>query len=165
MNISMMPDAVLAAAKQTDANTAEALKAAQEAVASLVALKGSGIFGVSPSGQATDAVFSKASTVIDDLIGEVNQAITLLNRNLHESVDAVLKGQEVAQVDYAKLTQDNSTNVSSIGSTGIKPSDETYVAPVRGGSSPDGSGASGTSAGGGSGSGSGGSGDTSGGVG
>ena len=32
MNIAMMPDAVMAAAKQNDANTAEALKAAQDAV-------------------------------------------------------------------------------------------------------------------------------------
>ncbi len=152
MNISMMPDAVLAAAKQTDANTAEALKAAQEAVASLVALKGSAIFGVSPSGQATDAVFSKASTVIDDLITEVNQAIVLLNKNLHASVDAVLKGQEVAQVDYAKLTHDNTATTRVIGSTGIKPSDATYIAPEpTTPSASDGSGASGGESGRGSG--------------
>ena len=31
----------------------------------------------------------------------------MLTQNLHASVDAVLKDQEVSQVDYAKLTQDN----------------------------------------------------------
>ncbi len=147
MNISMIPDAVLTAAKQNDANTAAALTAAQQAVASLVALKGSSIFGVSPSGQSTDAVFGKASGVIDELITEVDKAITVLNQNLHASVDAVVRGQEVAHVDYSKITQDNSVTVSTIGTTGIAPTDETYVAPVRGGSSPDGSGAGGTSAG------------------
>ena len=78
MNIAMMPDAVMAAAKQNDANTAEALKAAQDAVSALVVLKGYGIFGTSPAGTSTDAVFATASTVIDDLITEVNQATTPL---------------------------------------------------------------------------------------
>ena len=147
MNIAMIPDAVLAAARQTDANTAEALRAAQEAAASLVALKGSSIFGVSPAGKSTDAVFSSASSVIDELITEVDTAITVLNQNLHASVDAVVKGQEVAHVDYSKLTRDNSTTLDTIDSTGIRPTDATYVAPARGGSSSDGSGAGGTSAG------------------
>lgn len=147
MNISMIPDAVLAAAKQNDANTAAALTAAQEAVASLVALKGSSIFGVSPAGRSTDTVFGKASTVIDELITEVDKAITVLNQNLHASVDAVVRGQEIAHVDYSKITQDNASTVSTIGTTGIAPTDATYVAPVRGGDSPDGSGAGGTSAG------------------
>jgi hypothetical protein len=40
VNIAMSPDVVLAAAKQNDANTAEALKAAQDAVKALVVLKG-----------------------------------------------------------------------------------------------------------------------------
>ena len=130
MNIAMMPDAVMAAAKQNDANTAEALKAAQDAVSALVVLKGYGIFGTSPAGKSTDAVFAKASTVIDDLITEVNQAITVLTQNLHASVDAVLKDQEVAEVDYAKLTKDNRDRVDNLGDTGIQPGDETYVAPV-----------------------------------
>ncbi len=130
MNIAMMPDAVMAAAKQNDANTAEALKAAQDAVKALVVLKGYGIFGTSPAGQSTDAVFAKASGVIDDLIEEVNQAITVLTQNLHASVDAVLKDQEVSQVDYAKLTQDNKDRVDNLGDTGIKPGDDSYVAPV-----------------------------------
>ena len=130
MNIAMMPDAVMAAAKQNDANTAEALKAAQDAVSALVVLKGYGIFGTSPAGKSTDAVFAKASTVIDDLITEVNRAITVLTPNLHASVDAVLKDQEVAEVDYAKLTKDNKDRVDNLGDTGIQPGDETYVAPV-----------------------------------
>jgi len=130
VNIAMMPDAVMAAAKQNDANTAEALKAAQDAVKALVVLKGYGIFGTSPAGQSTDAVFAKASGVIDDLIEEVNQAITVLTQNLHASVDAVLKDQEVSQVDYAKLTQDNKDRVDNLGDTGIKPGDDSYVAPV-----------------------------------
>ena len=156
MNIAMMPEDVLAAAKQTDANTAQALKAAQDAVNSLVALKGSTIFGVSPAGTSTDQVFGKASTVIDELITEVNKAIVLLTANLHASVDAVLKGQEVARVDYAKLTQDNTATTSAIGSTGIQPGDTTYVAPQRTApSTSDGSGAAGGETGRGSGSGSG----------
>ena len=130
VNIAMMPDAVMAAAKQNDANTAEALKAAQDAVKALVVLKGYGIFGTSPAGKSTDAVFAKASGVIDDLIEEVNQAITVLTQNLHASVDAVLKDQEVSQVDYAKLTQDNKDRVDNLGDTGIKPGDDNYVAPV-----------------------------------
>ena len=130
MNIAMMPEAVMAAAKQNDADTAEALKAAQDAVKALVVLKGYGIFGTSPAGQSTDAVFAKASGVIDDLIEEVNQAITVLTQNLHASVDAVLKDQEVSQVDYAKLTQDNKNRVDNLGDTGIKPGDDSYVAPV-----------------------------------
>ncbi|MEP6649863.1 MAG: hypothetical protein ABJA74_08100 [Lapillicoccus sp.] len=130
MNIAMMPDAVLAAAKQNDANTAEALKAAQDAVQALVVLKGHGIFGTSPAGKSTDAVFAKASGVIDDLIEEVNQAITVLTQNLHASVDAVVKDQEVSEVDYAKLTRDNRNRVDTLGDTGIKPGDDTYVAPA-----------------------------------
>ena len=130
MNIAMVPEAVLAAAKQNDANTAEALKAAQDAVKALVVLKGYGIFGTSPAGKSTDAVFAKASGVIDDLITEVNQAITLLTQNLHASVDAVVKTQEVSAVDYAKLTKDNRTRVDTLGDTGIKPGDENYVQPV-----------------------------------
>lgn len=153
MNIAMVPEDVLAAAKQTDANTAEALKAAQDAVNSLVALKGSSIFGVSPAGTSTDEVFGKASTVIDELITEVDKAIGLLTANLHASVDAVLRGQEVARVDYAKLTQDNTATTTAIGSTGIKPSDETYVAPKpTAPTSSDGSGAAGGETGRGSGS-------------
>jgi len=108
----------------------EPLKAAQDAVKALVVLKGYGIFGTSPAGQSTDAVFAKASGVIDDLIEEVNQAITVLTQNLHASVDAVLKDQEVSQVDYAKLTQDNKDRVDNLGDTGIKPGDDNYVAPV-----------------------------------
>ena len=130
MNIAMVPDAVMAAAKQNDANAAEALKAAQDAVKALVVLKGYGIFGTSPAGKATDAVFAKASGVIDELIGEVNQAITVLTQNLHASVDAVVKDQEVSQVDYAKLTKDNQDRVDNLGDTGIKPGDEAYVPPV-----------------------------------
>lgn len=130
MNYAMVPDAVLAAARQNDANTAEALKAAQDAVKALVVLKGYGMFGTSPAGKSTDAVFGKASGVIDDLITEVNQAITVLTQNLHASVDAVLKDQEVSQVDYAKLTKDNRTRVDTLGDTGIKPGDESYVQPV-----------------------------------
>jgi hypothetical protein len=130
VNIAMMPDAVMAAAKQNDASTAEALKAAQDAVSALVVLKGYGIFGTSPAGKSTDAVFAKASTVIDDLITEVNQAITVLAQNLHASGDAVLKDQEVAEVDYAKLTKGNKDRVDTLGDTGIQPGDETYVAPV-----------------------------------
>ena len=130
MNIAMVPDAVMAAAKQNDANTAEALKAAQDAVKALVVLKGYGIFGTSPAGKATDAVFAKASGVIDELIGEANQAITVLTQNLHASVDAVVKDQEVSQVDYAKLTKDNQDRVDNLGDTGIKPGDEAYVPPV-----------------------------------
>lgn len=129
MNIAMMPDDVLAAAKQTDANTAQALKAAQDAVNSLVALKGSSIFGVSPAGTSTDEVFGKASTVIDELITEVNKAIVLLTANLHASVEAVLKGQDVAKVDYDKLTQDNTRTTRAIGSKGFRPGEQPYVAP------------------------------------
>ena len=156
MNIAMMPEDVLAAAKQTDANTAHALKAAQDAVNSLVALKGSSIFGVSPAGASTDEVFGKASTVIDELITEVNKAIVLLTANLHASVDAVVKGQEVAKVDYDKLTHDNTATAATIGSMGIRPGEDTYVAPQRTApSTSDGSGASGGETGRGSGSGSG----------
>ena len=152
MNIAMVPEAVLAAARQTDANTAQALKAAQDAVSSLVALKGSAIFGVSPAGMSTDEVFGTASTVIDDLITEVDKAIVLLTANLHASVDAVVRGQEVARVDYAKLTRDNTATTRVIGSTGIKPSDATYVAPEpTTPSASDGSGASGGESGRGSG--------------
>jgi hypothetical protein len=130
VNIAMVPDAVMAAAKQNDANTAEALKAAQDAVKVLVVLKGYGIFGTSPAGESTDAVFAKASGVIDELIVEVNQAITVLTQNLHASVDAVVKDQEVSQVDYAKLTKDNQDRVDTLGDTGIKPGDESYVPPA-----------------------------------
>ena len=130
MNIAMRPDVVLAAAKQNDANTAEALKAAQDAVKALVVLKGYEIFGTSPSGKSTDAVFAKASGVIDDLIGEVNQAIMVLTQNLHASVDAVVRDQEVSQVDYTKLIKDNRERVDTLGDTGIKPGDENYVQPA-----------------------------------
>ena len=130
MNIDIRADVVLAAAKQNDANTAEALKAAQDAVKALVVLKGYEIFGTSPSGKSTDAVFAKASGVIDDLIGEVNQAIAVLTQNLHASVDAVLRDQEVSQVDYTKLTRDNKDRVDTLGDTGIKPGDESYVPPA-----------------------------------
>jgi hypothetical protein len=130
VNIAMMPDAVMAGASQNDANTAEALKSAKDAVSALVVLKGYGIFGSSPAGKSTDAVFAKASTVIDGLITEVNQAITVLTYNLRASVDAVLKDQEVAEVDYAKLTKDNRDRVDNLGDTGIQPGGETYVAPV-----------------------------------
>jgi hypothetical protein len=126
----MVPDAVMAAANRNDANTAEALKAAQDAVKALVVLKGYGIFGTSPAGKSTDAVFAKASGVIDDLITEVNQAITVLTQNLHASVDAVVKDQEVSQVDYAKLTKDNKDRVTTLGDTGIKPGDKNYVQPA-----------------------------------
>ena len=54
----------------------------------------------------------------------------MLTQNLHASVDAVLKDQEVAEVDYAKLTKDNRDRVDNLGDTGIQPGDETYVAPV-----------------------------------
>ena len=148
MNIAMMPDDVLAAAKQTDANTAQALKAAQDAVNSLVALKGSSIFGVSPAGTSTDAVFGKASGVIDELITEVNKAIVLLTANLHASVEAVLKGQDVAKVDYDKLTQDNTSTTRAIGSTGFRPGEQPYVAPeTTTPSTSDGSGAGGGTSG------------------
>lgn len=130
MNIAMRPDVVVAAAKQNDANTAEALKGAQDAVKALVALKGYEIFGTSPSGKSTDAVFATASGVIDDLIGEVNQAITVLTQNLDASVDAVVRDQEVSQVDYTKLTKDNRERVDTLGDTGIKPGDENYVQPA-----------------------------------
>jgi hypothetical protein len=130
VNIAMRPDVVLAAAKQNDANTADALKAAQDAVQALVVLKGYEIFGTSPSGRFTDAVFAKASGVIDELIGEVNQAITVLTQNLHASVDAVVRDQEVSQVDYTKLTKDNRDRVDILGDTGIKPGDENYVQPA-----------------------------------
>jgi len=130
VNIAMVPDAVMAAAKQNDANTAEALTAAQDAVKALVVLKGYGIFGTSPAGKSTDAVFAKASGVIDELIAEVNQAITVLTQNLHASVDAVVKDQEVSQVDYAKLTKDNRDRVDTLGDTGIQPGDESYVPPA-----------------------------------
>jgi hypothetical protein len=93
-------------------------------------LEGYAIFGTSPAGKATDAVFAKASTVIDDLITEVDQAITVLTQSLHATVDAALKDQEVAEVDYAKLTKDNKDRVDNLGDTGIQPGDETYVAPA-----------------------------------
>jgi hypothetical protein len=93
-------------------------------------LEGYAIFRTSPAGKATDAVFAKASTVIDNLITEVDQAITVLTQNLHASVDAALKDQEVAEVDYAKLTKDNKDRVDNLGDTGIQPGDETYVAPA-----------------------------------
>lgn len=130
MNIAMRPDVVLAATRQNDANTAEALKAAEDAVKALVVLKGYPIFGTSPSGKSTDAVFAKASGVIDELIGEVNQAITVLTQNLNASVDAVVRDQEVSQVDYTKLTKDNRERVDILGDTGIKPGDENYVQPA-----------------------------------
>jgi hypothetical protein len=130
VNIAMSPDVVLAAAKQNDANTAEALKAAQDAVKALVVLKGYEIFGTSPSGKSTDAVFAKAWGVIDELIGEANQAITVLTQNLHASVDAVVLDQEVSQVDYTKLTKDNGERVYTLGDTGIKRGDENYVQPA-----------------------------------
>ncbi len=128
-NTAMSPDGVTQAAKKNDANTAEALKAAQAAVTSLVALKGTGLFGTSPAGKSTGQVFDAASTVIDELIAEVNSAIAVLNANLHASVDAVVKKQESAQADYAKLTSDNQKRVDTIGQTGIKPGDPGYVAP------------------------------------
>ena len=128
--VTMLPAEVMDAAKTADAHTADALAAAQEAVKSLVALKGMSIFGTSPAGKSTDQVFGQASTVIDELITEVNQAITVLNQNLHASVDAVLKDQEVAQVDYTKLTKDNKNRSTTIDTTGLKPGDPGYVAPT-----------------------------------
>ncbi len=128
-NTAMSPDGVTQARKTNDANTAEALKAAQAAVTSLVALKGSGLFGTSPAGKSTGQVFDAASSVIDELIAEVNSAIAMLNANLHASVDAVVKKQESAQADYTKLASDNHKRVDTIVQTGIKPGDPGYVAP------------------------------------
>jgi hypothetical protein len=130
VNIAMRPDLVLAAAKQNDANTAEALTAAQDAVKALVVLKGYEISSTSPSGKFTDAVVAKASGVFDELIGEVNQAIAVLTQNLHASVDAVVRDQEVSQVDYTKLTRDNRERVDTLGDSGIKPGDENDVQPA-----------------------------------
>lgn len=147
----METDALMAAARQNDANTADALAAAQQAVQSLVALKGTGMFGVSPAGETTGAVFGQASSVIDELITEVNQAITVLNQNLHASVDAVVQSQEVATVDYTKMTRDNATRVKKLGTTGLKPGDPNYVPPTSealtgNGSATHAGGATGTSA-------------------
>lgn len=66
MKIALVPEAVMAAAKHKDANTAERLKPLQDAVNALGALKGYGIFGSSPAGTSIGAVFAKISGVIDD---------------------------------------------------------------------------------------------------
>jgi hypothetical protein len=47
-----------------------------------------------------------------------------------KSTDEVLKDQEVAEVDDAKLTKENKDRVDNLGDTGIQPGDETYVSPV-----------------------------------
>ncbi len=127
--LEMSPDEVLAAAQANDANTAEALKAAQDAAASLAALQGGSLFGSSPEGARTGTVFDRASTVIGDLVTEVDLAIGVLSRNLHLSVDNVVKGQEAAQVDFEKLAHDNRRHVETLGTTGIQPGDESYQAP------------------------------------
>jgi len=130
MGVYMSPDELKAAAKANDTNTADALKAAQEAVTSLVALRESMIFGLSPAGKKTDLVFGKTSTVIDQLITEVNRAITVLTQNLHLSVDLVVKNQEDAQIDFDKLARDNKNHVENLDTTGIQPGDETYQDPT-----------------------------------
>jgi len=136
MGVYMSPEELKAAAKANDTNTADALKAAQEAVTSLVALRGDMIFGLSPAGKKTDMVFSKTSTVIDELITEVNKAITVLTKNLHLSVDLVVKDQEAAQVDFDKLARDNRNHVRTLDTTGIKPGDTTYQDPATAPSDP-----------------------------
>jgi phage terminase large subunit-like protein len=78
--MAMVPDAVLAPAKQNDADTGEALTAAQDSLKAHVVLKGCGSLGTSPAGQSTNAVTAKTSGVIDEVIAEVNQAITVLTR-------------------------------------------------------------------------------------
>ena len=130
MNIAMMRDAVMAAASRTTPTPRRRSRPRRAPSRRWPCSRGYGIFGTSPAGKSTDAVFAKASTVIDDLNTEVNQAITVLTQNLHASVDAVLRDQEVAEVDYAKLTKDNRDRVDNLGDTGIQPGDETYVAPV-----------------------------------
>ena len=87
MNIAMVPDAVMAPAKHHYANTGEALKAAKDAVKALVVLKGFGGFGTSPAGQSANAVTAKTSGVINEVIAEVNQAITVLTRAPATSTD------------------------------------------------------------------------------
>ncbi len=125
----MDTEGVLNAARQNDANTAEALAAAKEAVASLTALRGSAIFGPSPAGRHTEGIFDRSSVVIDELIAEVNRAITILNDNLTLSVDRVLKGEEASGVDFDKLAADNRAHVSNLETTGIKPGEEAYQPP------------------------------------
>jgi hypothetical protein len=130
MGVYMSPEELKAAARANDTNTAVALKAAQEAVAALLALRESMIFGLSPAGRKTDMVFGKASTVVDELITEVDKAITVLTQNLHLSANLVVKNQEDAQIDFDKLARDNRHNVKALDTTGIRPGDETYQHPT-----------------------------------
>ena len=55
----------MAAAKQNDADAAEALKAARDAVEALMVLKGYGIYQHLAGQPDTDAVFATASGVIN----------------------------------------------------------------------------------------------------
>ena len=54
----------------------------------------------------------------------------MLNENLHASVGAVVKDQEVSEVDYTKLTKDNKNRSTTIDTTGLKPGDPGYVPPT-----------------------------------
>jgi len=130
MGVYMSPEELKAAARANDTNTAVALKAAPEAVAGLLALRESMIFGLSPAGRKTDMVFGKASTVVDELITEFDKAITVLTQNLHLSANLVVKNQEDAQIDFDKLARDNRHNVKALDTTGIRPGDETYQHPT-----------------------------------
>jgi len=132
MGVYMSPEELKAAARAHHTNTAEALKAAEEAVTSLVALRENRIFGLSPAGQQTGMVFTKASTVIDELIAEVTKAITVLTQNLHLSANLVVKNQEDARIDFDKLARDNRNHVTVLDVTGIKPGERVYQDPTAG---------------------------------
>ena len=87
--------------KQNDANTAEALKAAQGAVSALAVLKGYGIFRTSPAGKSTDAwtPWRRPGQHGDRLVDLADEVV-------------------------------DDHRVDTLGDTGIQPGDETYVAPV-----------------------------------
>lgn len=129
MNIEMQTEAMMAAAKQNDANTAQALEEAKTAVKNLRGFRDAQLFGTSPAGKSTGGVLDKVLGIIDETITNMDQAISVLSRNLHASVDAVVNSQDAAGVDYTKLTHDNKTKVTALGATGIQPGDNVYVAP------------------------------------
>lgn len=152
MNIYMSPDAIMAAAKQNDANTAQALEEAKSAVNNLRSFRDAQVFGTSPAGKSTGGVLDKVLGIIDETITNMDQAITVLSQNLHASVDLVVRSQDTAGVDYSKLTQDNRSHVQDMSSAGIEPGDKNYVNPRSGtnagdpsgtGAGPAGSGSSG----------------------
>lgn len=126
MVLAMDPELVLAAAKANDETTAEALAAARKAAQSLVEIQTGMLFGLSPAGERTGTVFGASVAVIDALITQVDKAIEVLGSNLHLSADLVLKSEDEAAVDFAKLQKDNEAHARSVTDTGLRPGDPGY---------------------------------------